>query len=41
MKTVYFDWVPFFQAICHKILGFANDTNDREKKLLELAEIPY
>ena len=38
MKTVYFDWVPFFQAICHKILGFANDTNDREKKLLELAE---
>ncbi|MCF8235877.1 MAG: AAA family ATPase [Bacteroidales bacterium] len=36
-NITYYDWVPFFRAICEKIAEFAKDATNRETKLLEIA----
>jgi len=33
----YYDWVPFFGAICYKIAELSGDNTARETKLLEIA----
>ena len=36
-KIIYYDWVPFFRAICDKILEYSNDPASQENKLLVAA----
>jgi hypothetical protein len=37
-NTEYYDWVPFFEAICQKIIEYSLDTFTRETKLFEIAK---
>ncbi|WP_290787524.1 AAA family ATPase [Altibacter sp.] len=36
-NIIYYDWVPFFGAICEKILEFTLEPATQEKKLIEAA----
>ena len=36
-NITYYDWVPFFRAICKKIAELPENTTDKETKLLEIA----
>lgn len=36
-NITYYDWVPFFEAICEKIAEISSDITNREKRLLAIA----
>lgn len=36
-NITYYDWVPFFRAICKKITELADDAANKETRLLEIA----
>ncbi|MEM6737552.1 MAG: hypothetical protein AAF620_15935, partial [Bacteroidota bacterium] len=40
-QITYYDWVPFFNAICEVLEMVASDLETRETRLLEIAESTF
>ena len=36
-NITYYDWTPYFEAICKRIIEFSNDLANRESQLLTMA----